>query len=101
MASWQADTLHAVIVERAMSSRWLSNAHLPAGAEAGSAVMVGAGTPVSGLLELSRRDLVAAAGDHDAGDQAWVRWPDGTNDIVPGSRVELGAGAGPLAGAPH
>ncbi len=26
--------------------------------------------------------------DYDGGHKAWVRWPDGSDDIVPGSRVE-------------
>jgi glyoxylase-like metal-dependent hydrolase (beta-lactamase superfamily II) len=32
--------------------------------------------------------LILLAPDYDGGHKAWVRWPDGTNDIVPGSRVE-------------
>jgi hydroxyacylglutathione hydrolase len=32
--------------------------------------------------------LVLFAGDYDGGHKAWVRWPDGRDDIVPGSRVE-------------
>ncbi len=31
--------------------------------------------------------LILLAGDYDGGHKAWVRWPDGTDDIVPGSRV--------------
>ena len=27
-------------------------------------------------------------GDYDGGHKAWVRWPDGSDDIVPGSQVE-------------
>jgi hydroxyacylglutathione hydrolase len=30
--------------------------------------------------------------DYDGGHKAWVRWPDGSDDIVPGSRVERRAG---------
>jgi hydroxyacylglutathione hydrolase len=30
--------------------------------------------------------------DYDGGHKAWVRWPDGSDDIVPGSRVERGRG---------
>ena len=38
--------------------------------------------------------LILLAGDYDGGHKAWVRWPDGTDDIVPGSRVErVGKGA--------
>jgi hydroxyacylglutathione hydrolase len=32
--------------------------------------------------------LVLLCGDYDGGTKAWVRWPDGGDDIVPGSRVE-------------
>ncbi len=32
--------------------------------------------------------LVHLGNDYDGGTKAWVRWPDGTDDIVPGSRVE-------------
>jgi hydroxyacylglutathione hydrolase len=32
--------------------------------------------------------LVLLADDYDGGKKAWVRWPDGSDDIVPGSRVE-------------
>ena len=32
--------------------------------------------------------LILLADDYDGGKKAWVRWPDGTDDIVPGSRVE-------------
>jgi hydroxyacylglutathione hydrolase len=32
--------------------------------------------------------LVLRARDYDGGTKAWVRWPDGSDDIVPGSRVE-------------
>jgi hydroxyacylglutathione hydrolase len=35
--------------------------------------------------------LVLYASDYDGGYKAWVRWPDGRDDIVPGSRVERGA----------
>jgi hypothetical protein len=30
------------------------------------------------------------APDYDGGNKAWVRWPDGSDDIVPGSRVQRG-----------
>jgi glyoxylase-like metal-dependent hydrolase (beta-lactamase superfamily II) len=33
--------------------------------------------------------LVLLCGDYDGGNKAWVRWPDGADDIVPGSQVEL------------
>ena len=26
--------------------------------------------------------------DYDGGHKAWVRWPDGRDDIVPGSQVK-------------
>jgi hydroxyacylglutathione hydrolase len=32
--------------------------------------------------------LVLSCPDYDGGTKAWVRWPDGSDDIVPGSRVE-------------
>jgi len=31
--------------------------------------------------------LILLGDDYDGGHKAWVRWPDGTDDIVPGSRV--------------
>jgi hydroxyacylglutathione hydrolase len=34
--------------------------------------------------------LVLLGEDYDGGTKAWVRWPDGSDDIVPGSRVERG-----------
>jgi glyoxylase-like metal-dependent hydrolase (beta-lactamase superfamily II) len=34
--------------------------------------------------------LILLAEDYDGGHKAWVRWPDGADDIVPGSRVERG-----------
>lgn len=33
--------------------------------------------------------LVLLASDYDGGHKAWVRWPDGSDDIVPGSRVQV------------
>jgi hydroxyacylglutathione hydrolase len=33
--------------------------------------------------------LILLGDDYDGGHKAWVRWPDGRNDIVPGSRVQL------------
>jgi hydroxyacylglutathione hydrolase len=35
--------------------------------------------------------LILFGDDYDGGHKAWVRWPDGSDDIVPGSRVERGA----------
>jgi glyoxylase-like metal-dependent hydrolase (beta-lactamase superfamily II) len=32
--------------------------------------------------------LILLADDYDGGKKAWVRWPDGKDDIVPGSRVQ-------------
>ncbi|HEV2998701.1 MAG TPA: MBL fold metallo-hydrolase [Solirubrobacteraceae bacterium] len=32
--------------------------------------------------------LVLLGLDYDGGSKAWVRWPDGSDDIVPGSRVQ-------------
>jgi glyoxylase-like metal-dependent hydrolase (beta-lactamase superfamily II) len=34
--------------------------------------------------------LILWADDHDGGHKAWVRWADGRDDIVPGSRVQPG-----------
>lgn len=34
--------------------------------------------------------LVLLGNDYDGGHKAWVRWPDGRDDIVPGSKVETG-----------
>lgn len=34
--------------------------------------------------------LVLLGDDYDGGHKAWVRWPDGSDDIVPGSRVTVG-----------
>jgi hydroxyacylglutathione hydrolase len=31
--------------------------------------------------------LILLAEDYDGGNKAWVRWPDGSDDIVPGSQV--------------
>ncbi len=35
--------------------------------------------------------LVLLGADYDGGTKAWVRWQDGSDDIVPGSRVERSA----------
>jgi hydroxyacylglutathione hydrolase len=32
--------------------------------------------------------LVLLGRDYDGGTKAWIRWPDGSDDIVPGSRIE-------------
>ncbi|HEX3911632.1 MAG TPA: MBL fold metallo-hydrolase [Solirubrobacteraceae bacterium] len=32
--------------------------------------------------------LVLLGQDYDGGTKAWVRWPDGSDDIVPGSKIE-------------
>jgi glyoxylase-like metal-dependent hydrolase (beta-lactamase superfamily II) len=34
--------------------------------------------------------LVLWGDDYDGGHKAWVRWPDGRDDIVPGSKVQRG-----------
>ena len=31
--------------------------------------------------------LILLGDDYDGGHKAWVRWPDGRDDIVPGSKV--------------
>jgi len=33
--------------------------------------------------------LILLGDDYDGGHKAWVRWPDGSDDIVPGSQVAL------------
>ena len=45
-----------------------------------------AATPCTALGEPAT--LVHLGDDYDGGHKAWVRWPDGRDDIVPGSRVE-------------
>ena len=35
--------------------------------------------------------LILLGDDYDGGHKAWVRWPDGSDDIVPGSRVQRAA----------
>jgi glyoxylase-like metal-dependent hydrolase (beta-lactamase superfamily II) len=35
--------------------------------------------------------LILLGDDYDGGHKAWVRWPDGADDIVPGSQVATGA----------
>ena len=39
-------------------------------------------------VEGDEATLVLWAPDYDGGHKAWVRWPDGSDDIVPGSRVQ-------------
>jgi glyoxylase-like metal-dependent hydrolase (beta-lactamase superfamily II) len=39
--------------------------------------------------------LVLLGPDYDGGYKAWVRWPDGTDDIVPGSQVQTGERTAP------
>jgi hydroxyacylglutathione hydrolase len=34
--------------------------------------------------------LILLGPDYDGGHKAWVRWPDGSDDIVPGSQVQSG-----------
>lgn len=34
--------------------------------------------------------LILLGDDYDGGHKAWVRWPDGADDIVPGSQVSVG-----------
>ncbi|MGB9185568.1 MAG: MBL fold metallo-hydrolase [Solirubrobacteraceae bacterium] len=35
--------------------------------------------------------LVLLGDDYDGGHKAWVRWPDGSDDIVPGSKIQPGS----------
>jgi glyoxylase-like metal-dependent hydrolase (beta-lactamase superfamily II) len=44
--------------------------------------------PCTALGEPAR--LILLGDDYDGGHKAWVRWPDGSDDIVPGSRVQRG-----------
>ncbi len=44
--------------------------------------------PCTALGEPAR--LVLLGDDYDGGHKAWVRWPDGADDIVPGSQVQRG-----------
>jgi glyoxylase-like metal-dependent hydrolase (beta-lactamase superfamily II) len=37
--------------------------------------------------------LILLGDDYDGGHKAWVRWPDGSDDIVPGSQVRRGTDA--------
>jgi hydroxyacylglutathione hydrolase len=37
--------------------------------------------------------LILLGDDYDGGHKAWVRWPDGSDDIVPGSQVRVENGA--------
>ena len=37
--------------------------------------------------------LILLGDDYDGGYKAWVRWPDGTDDIVPGSQVRRSSGS--------
>jgi hydroxyacylglutathione hydrolase len=41
-----------------------------------------------------RATLVLFGDDYDGGHKAWVRWPDGKDDIVPGSQVQRGEARG-------
>jgi glyoxylase-like metal-dependent hydrolase (beta-lactamase superfamily II) len=42
--------------------------------------------------------LILLAEDYDGGHKAWVRWDDGSDDIVPGSQVQRRAPEGPGTG---
>jgi glyoxylase-like metal-dependent hydrolase (beta-lactamase superfamily II) len=44
--------------------------------------------PCTAMGEPAR--LVLWGDDYDGGHKAWVRWPDGADDIVPGSQVQRG-----------
>jgi glyoxylase-like metal-dependent hydrolase (beta-lactamase superfamily II) len=41
--------------------------------------------------------LILMATDYDGGHKAWVRWPDGSDDIVPGSQVQRDGESGSSA----
>jgi glyoxylase-like metal-dependent hydrolase (beta-lactamase superfamily II) len=42
--------------------------------------------------------LIVLATDYDGGTKAWVRWPDGSDDTVPGSQLSTETPRGPAAG---
>lgn len=46
------------------------------------------GEPCTALGEPAT--LILLGDDYDGGHKAWVRWPDGADDIVPGSQVQRG-----------
>ena len=50
--------------------------------------LLSAGLPLAAELGLAVKWLVLWGDDYDGGHKAWVRWPDGRDDIVPGSQVE-------------
>ena len=39
-------------------------------------------------MKIAGPEAVGLGTDYDGGTKAWVRWPDGSDDILPGSRVE-------------
>jgi hydroxyacylglutathione hydrolase len=45
-------------------------------------------SPCTALGE--RATLILSCPDYDGGTKVWVRWPDGSDDIVPGSQVQVG-----------
>jgi hydroxyacylglutathione hydrolase len=70
--------------ETSVGGEWESNAFIrvwrgldPEGSESCTAL----GEPAT---------LVLLGDDYDGGTKAWVRWPDGSDDIVPGSKVQRG-----------
>ena len=95
-----------------MHPDYLSNTYLVAAGEGGPGALVDAGGPVATVadeLEHNRfvrlwrgldeegtgsctafgdpATLVLLGDDYDGGHKAWVRWPDGRDDLVPGSQV--------------
>jgi hypothetical protein len=70
-----------------MDPRWLWNAYLVADEEGGAAVFVDSGAPVEPLLHAAREGPSAAA-NFDGKGKAWVRFDDGSDALVGGSRVE-------------
>ena len=57
-------------------------------ARSGAASTPRATAPCTALGEPAT--LVLLGDDYDGGHKAWVRWPDGRDDIVPGSQVQQG-----------
>src|SRR5438128_1269287 len=108
-------SLAVVLVERSMHPEWLSNAFVVADAEGGTALFVDSGADVGPLVAGRERDhnpfvrvwsgaepegaervrvsgrdatLLVWSPDYDGKGKAWVRFDDGSEAIVGGSRVE-------------
>ena len=74
-----------------MQPDWLSNAYVLADREGGTALFVDSGAelgPLVAAVEAWDATLVVWSPDYDGKGKAWVRFDDGTDAIVAGSRVE-------------